>query len=657
MMRNSLPNFVLSLILIPLPTVVSSAATLYVSTGGPLPTLAAARDKIRELRRAGAKGAMTVLVRGGTYFLEEPFDLTPEDSGTKDQPVTYAAYPGERAVLSGGRRITGWTKKDNRMWTAPASFGFRQMFAGGMRALRARTPNQGFYRVDGRITQEKPMVFKFRGDDIKKAWAERGDVEVTVLCSWQESRGRITAVDEAAHTVQVATVTPRPAGLSQRDCYYWIENAPDALDNPTEWYLDQKAGVVNYWPRGEDPSQEEVIAPVLEQLVRIKGEPENGRLVHDVVFRGLDFRHSAWTLPEGGYRGMQAASTVPAAFTAEGAENVSIDHCMFTEMGNYAISFGRGCFRNRVVGNEIVNMGGGGVIIGEPTMNRQRPTEAERSGANLVADNHMHQLGRIYSASVGVLVGQSSDNTISHNHIHDLFYTAISVGWTWQYKLVALKNNIIEYNHLHDLGHMVMSDMGGIYTLGEQPGTVLRNNLIHDVNALVYGGWGIYLDQATSNILVENNVVYNCNNAGFNQNFGRENLVRNNVFAYNKEFQWMRNRSEQHLSFTMERNIVYFDEGRLLGKNWSGGLKANRNLYWDARGREIRPAGKSWKEWQAAGMDTDSLVADPLFVNPDNFDFRLKPGSPALKLGFQQIDMSTVGPRGTVGPAANRPSR
>src|SRR5204863_1127849 len=153
----------------------------------------------------------------------------------------------------------------------------------------------------------------------------------------------------------------------------------------------------------------------------------------------------------------------------------------------------------------------------------------------------------------------------------------ISAGWTWHYKLTSLKNNIIEYNHLHDIGQGLMSDMGGIYTLGEQPGTVLRNNLIHDVKALVYGGWGIYFDQASTGIVAENNVVYNCSVAGLNQNFGRENIVRNNIFALNKEYQCTRNRGEQHVSFTMERNIIYFDEGHLFGNNWNGGLKMGRN--------------------------------------------------------------------------------
>ena len=639
------------------------AETLYVSTDGragspgtiekPLPSLTAARDRIRELRKGGSTAPMTVLVRGGMYLLDEAFTLEPQDSGTKDKPVTYAAYTGERAVISGGRRITGW-KKEGHRWTAPVNFEFTQLFIAGKRMMRARRPNNGYYRVDGHATQEKPMVFKFHGDTIQKSWAETGDVEVKVLCGWQEAWGRITKVDDAAHTVQLAAVTPRPAVMTHFDCYYSVENAPNSVDSQEEWQLDQKAGTVSFMDRArgpEDPNQEEAMAPVLIHLVQLKGEPEKGKLVHDLIFRGLDFRYSAWTLGENGYHGMQSAHTVPAAFEAEGAENVTVEHCMFAHLGNYGLSFGRGCFRNRVIGNEMVDIGCGGIKIGEPLMNRQRPNDAERNGGNLVADNHLHQLGRVYPSAAGILLSQSSDNIVSHNHIHDLFHNAISVGWTWQYKLTSLKNNIIEYNHLHDIGQSVMSDMGGIYTLGEQPGTILRNNLIHDVNALVYGGWGIYLDQATSNIIVEKNIIYNCNHAAFNQHWGREDLIRNNIFAFNPNFQMTRIRADKPVSLMLERNIIYFDEGMLLGDNWDGALKMNKNLYWDARGKDIRPAGKAWKDWQATGMDTDSVVADPMFVNPSNFDFRLKPGSPASKIGFQAIDMSTVGPRIVTGPA------
>jgi len=192
----------------------------------------------------------------------------------------------------------------------------------------------------------------------------------------------------------------------------------------------------------------------------------------------------------------------------------------------------------------------------------------------------------------------------------------------------------------------MMSDMGGIYTLGVQPGTVLRGNHIHDVAAFAYGGWGIYPDEGSSEMLIEGNVVYRCKSAGFHQHYGRDNTVRNNVFAFNREYQLMRTRAEPHRSFTFERNIVYFDSGRLLGSNWTGeGFALDRNVYWDARGGPLWFAGRSLAEWQQSGQDQESLVADPLFVDPGSFDFALRPESPALKLGFQPIDLRTVGPR------------
>ena len=255
-------------------------------------------------------------------------------------------------------------------------------------------------------------------------------------------------------------------------------------------------------------------------------------------------------------------------------------------------------------------------------------------------------LGLVYAPAVGIWVLQSGRNQIVHNHIHDLFYTAISAGWTWGYGENQSKGNIIEYNHLHDIGKEVLSDMGGIYTLGVQPGTRIRNNLIHDIASFTYGGWGIYPDEGSSEMLIENNIVYNCKSAGFHQHYGRENMVRNNVFAFNRENQLMRTRAEPHVSFTFERNIVYFNQGKLLGSNWTGDqFTMDGNIYFDTRTRDIRFAGQTFGAWQAAGHDRKSVVVDPLFVNAGNYDFRLQPESPALKMGFQQIDMSTVGPR------------
>jgi parallel beta-helix repeat protein len=230
--------------------------------------------------------------------------------------------------------------------------------------------------------------------------------------------------------------------------------------------------------------------------------------------------------------------------------------------------------------------------------------------------------------------------------VHDLYYTAISVGWTWGYWPNQSKGNLIAFNHLHAVGKDMLSDMGGIYTLGIQPGTIIQNNLIHDVSSFTYGGWGIYLDEGSSDILVEDNVVYGCKSAGFHQHYGRENILRNNIFAFNREHQLMRTRGEPHVSFTLENNIVYFDRGDVLGADWTDGSYIMRdNLYYDTRGTDVRFADRSFNEWQASGHDQGSSIADPLFINAGNFDFRLRPESPALKMGFHQIDLTTVGPR------------
>jgi parallel beta-helix repeat protein len=615
---------------------VAPAATLVVSPQGPLTSLAAARDAVRALRAKGDNSPATVLIHGGVYRLTETFVLTPQDSD-----VTYSAYPGERAIISGGRVIAGWKKGTGPIWSAPATGQFRQLFVNGRRAQRARTPNYGFYRIDGPSSQDKPFTLKFRGNDIKAEWAGR-DVEVVALLAWAEIRSPIAQVDAAAHTARLEA-DPR-ASNRETDARYFIENAPDGLDSAGEWGLDSGTGVVSYWPEsGEDPTRDEIVAPAMTQLVRIEGKPETGAMVRNVVFRGLDFRHADWSMGPAGYAESQAAMTAPAAFEAVGAEGVAIDHCVFTQSGGYALWLGRGCRRNRITANEIFDLGGGGVKIGETAM---RANQAEQNFENAVNDNDIHDLGLVYPSAIGVWVGQSSRNTISHNHIHDLYYTAISVGWTWGYAANQCAGNIVEFNHLHHIGKEMLSDMGAIYTLGVQPGTAIRNNLIHDVRSFTYGGWGIYPDEGSSNMTIENNIVYRTKSAGFHQHYGQENLVRNNVFALGEEFQLMRTRAEDHISFTFDGNIVYFDSGGLLGNNWTGNqFHMNHNVYWDARGGPVLFSGGSLAEWRQRGQDADSLVADPLFVNAANYDFTLLPDSPAWKLGWKKIDMSTVGPR------------
>ncbi|MCX7012868.1 MAG: right-handed parallel beta-helix repeat-containing protein, partial [Candidatus Sumerlaeota bacterium] len=552
-------QFLLGLTLSVSPLAVSRAATLYVSTegraewsgnsdkpnaqqtDGPLPSLAAARDRIRALRARGEKGAVTALVRGGVYRLSEPFVLEPADSGTPDAPVTYAAYPGELPIFSGGRIIDGWkvlegARRDPQgksvVWTAPASFEFHQLFVSGQRAMRARIPHEGFYRIEGTSpgSEDRPARLNYRGNDVLSSWADLGDAEAVLLPHWKELRMQITKVDEANHVALLTGVAT--ASGQERVARYFIENVPEGMWKPGNWYLDRKAGTVSYWAqRGQNVSQAEVIAPVLQQLVLLKGKPETGELVRNVIFRGLDFRHTDWTLGPNGYTSQQAAVTIPAAFEAVGAEEISVEHCRFTQMGGFGIEFGQGTKRNRIVANAIFDMGAGGIKVGLPIHVAPRPEafaefakmledEARASSSNVVTDNVIYDLGLVFPGAVGIWVGQSDGNTVAHNHVHDLYYSGISVGWTWGPGPSRARNNRIEYNHIHNVGkNQMLSDMGGIYTLGTQPGTVVRNNLIHDVDRFSYGGWGIYTDGGSSQMVYENNIVYNCKSSSVNQNY------------------------------------------------------------------------------------------------------------------------------------------
>ncbi|HNQ87132.1 MAG TPA: right-handed parallel beta-helix repeat-containing protein [Verrucomicrobiota bacterium] len=624
---------------------------------GPLATLGAALKTVQALRwsQPDQFDGVTILLRGGTYEVEEPIVLLPDHAGSDAQrPLLITAYPDEKPILSGGRRITGWKRLEDRpgLWQAEIAdvrdgrWYFRQLFVNGQRKMRARTPNDAFFRIQGESPTGKPVQLKYKEGDLRKAWAEDGDVEAVALLAWADLRMQIRALDESNH---VATLSgePRPSNR-EANAQYYIENAIDALDQPGEWYLNRKTGVLLYWPEpGEDLMRAEVVAPRLEELVRFQGSPAWGGAVRHVILRDLTFAHTDWALGPTGYADTQAAVEIRGDLRAEYATDCVIEDCTFTHLGGYGLDLGRGCQQWQVLGNEMFDLGAGAIRIGETEVPKD-PTA--RNHGHTVTDNHLYRLGRVYASGVGVFVLQSGDNRIAHNHIHDLYYTAISLGWNWGYQETPCCSNVVEFNHLHDIGKSLLSDMGAIYTLGIQRGTVLRNNLIHDVNAFTYGGWGLYTDEGSSYILLENNLVYRCKSAGFHQHYGRENIVRNNIFALNREHQLMRSREEDHRSFVFERNIVYFDSGDLLGSTWTNNqFRMDANLYFDAR-PEARPetlrfAGASLDEWRKRGHDVNSIVADPLFYNVRAYNFRLTPSSPAFRTGFNPIDLTRVGVR------------
>ncbi|HVR75589.1 MAG TPA: right-handed parallel beta-helix repeat-containing protein [Planctomycetota bacterium] len=635
---------------------------------GPLATLGGARDAIRRLKARGPlREAVRVTVRGGTYRITEPFVLEPQDSGTKDAPITYAAEGGSRPVVSGGRPIRGW-KRDGKLWVVEVpgvksgAWSFGALWVNGERRRRARTPNDGWLYTAGKDPGRAKTAFLYRPGDITK-WRNIDDACVVVYHSWETSLHRIASIDEASSTV----VFTGPAawafenwGPRQR---YHLENVPEALDAPGEWYLDRRAGVLSYMPLdGEEIEKAEVVAPVAKQLVVLAGEPAAQRLVEHVSFEGLRFLHTEWTLPEKGHSDSQAAASIQGALEAAGARHCAFIRCEVGHVATYGVWLRAGSQDNRLEECEIHDLGAGGLRIGET---RNPASEAEAAERNSVNNCFIHDGGKIFAGGVGVWIGRSSHNTVAHSEVCDFDYSGFSVGWSWGYDASSAHHNVIEYNHIHDLGRGVLNDLGAIYTLGVSPGTVERFNVMHDIYCHSFGGWGVYTDEGSTGILIENNIVYNTSSGCFHQHYGKENILRNNVFAFGLEGVLRRSREEDHTSFIFERNIVLSRGTPFHFAQWSNGkYQIDSNLYWDYEERDSLFAGKTFAEWQAMGRDGKSMVADPLCADPERFDFRLKPGSPAARIGFKPLDPSESGLRGDpawrslpgrVKRAANRP--
>jgi len=651
-------RLILSLWLIVFPSVVSGME-YFVATDGkddnpgtqdfPFATLIRARDEIREKNAAGElKTPVSVYVRGGKYFLGETFRLSEQDSGTSDALITYGAYPGEKPILSGGSRLTGWKPYQGKIYQSELSqsekgrWKFRQLFVNGKRQIRARYPNydatNALYGGWLKITESLPggengKAFRYSPESCFAFWEKpsQGEMNVILGCCGYHCIIPIASRDEETRTITLtrAPINPPEVGLKPESISepvqsawdfklfgeycgtldttikwctktrYFVENLLEELDTPGEWCLDSESGIVYYWPE-ESIEKLDIVAPRLDCLIDMDR-------VSYVKLSGLMFTETA----DGDNYLRTGGDGYGAMYPQEGlnycGEAVHLNDCqyctveknVFESVGGNGIYLEGYNLRNEIFQNEIRYPGNCAVVL--------LGSEAEHPLYNRVANNHIHHTGVYGKYCPAVFLGMSNGNFIEHNQIEYVPHHAVNLSNN------CLGRNYVEYNRIR-FACQETSDNGAINSWMEgghdgmvrrdieRAGHIIRYNFITDVpgrGAIDAGtstlSFGIYLDNYSSNCVVYGNIVARISHAGILVHSGKNNLIENNILADNGS--QMRFQEFWHplgLGFMehncFRRNILYFSTPQKVFdlKLWNEKTvsQSDYNILWNHRGSE-----------------------------------------------------------------------
>jgi len=647
---------------------ISDKTTFYLSSEGddsnngtrnqPFKTIKRAQEETRKLIESNYKGEIHIILSDGTYELKEPLVFSLKDSGNDSLKIIYKADENANPIMSGGR-IISLINGNNNLWNFTLldkpEIPFHDIYVNYKRATRARTPNQGFYTMKS-VNEEILVQGTGRAPESAIQTIQLSEVNRRVFSDlppeelmktrfvafhkWDNTVRYIDHLDTLNNTFSSQGKGMKPWNRMTSGTRLFFENYQQALDTAGEWFYSTSG--FEYIPfEDESMSEAQVVVPVLDKLLIIQGKPENGQYVSNIHFEGLTFKYAACNLPENGFEPNQAAANTEAAVMINGAQNISFNACEISKTGQYAIWFRRGCKDCKLEKCYLNDLGGGGVRIGEILIRENEEEHTE----NIDVDNCIIQSGGYnFPCAVGVWIGHSGDNRITHCDISDFRYTGVSVGWHWGYGESLAKNNKIKYNHIHHMGWALLSDMSGVYTLGPSEGTEVSNNVVHDIYAYTYGGWGLYTDEGSSFIKMENNLVYNTKTGGFHQHYGKKNIIRNNIFAFADKYQLQATRVEEHQSFTFENNIVIGKEGVLLAGSWKKiKLKMDSNCYWFTSGNSFDFAGSAFEDWKnETGHDQNSIIADPGNIDITNGTFSINEELTNM-IGFKLFDPTQAG--------------
>ncbi len=485
-------------------------------------------------------GERIIRIRKGVYPLTEPLVLNAEDSHT-----LWQAAPGEKVVFSGGELVRGWEHavvNGKNAWIVPLAPGrmIRGLWADGHRRERAGIPKQGVWHFTGK---EDHIPSRFFGDGAIKASFQPGqirkfhnleDVELVAREWWVENHFRIVEVNEETHEVTFNKRSLR--GFSGEDnsyARYKLCNVFESLTEPGEWYYDRKSGILHYIPFGhESPETTEIRISELPYLLKIEGSKE--RPAENIWFENISFQYCGWNLTEDFPDEHQAAWNIPGAVTLSNTRSCGFRHCKIAHTTCTGIRISAGAVCSTLESCEIHDLGGPGIIIMPEQENG--PLDEEPMATDVV-NCRIYDGGLDYAESCGVVIGNSGDNRIVHNEIYGFPYTGVSLGWLWGFLMLKSRagHNRIEYNHIHHINDGILSDNGGIYSLGPQPGSTIIGNYIHDIGDYFYGGHGIYLDEGTSGAEVRRNLVKDIKGKPFNIHFAQFADIAENVFYGSEE--------------------------------------------------------------------------------------------------------------------------